>query len=100
MKTRVRRGSSVLSQIEGCEAARGAKVLVFVARFGKASRMNDLDFIIDTKASEDSHTLKSAFPVFSNSKYRLESEDEDGNKSEQSQNDGDSDSDEYFGEFI
>lgn len=62
--------------------------------------MDDLDFIVDTKASEDSHTSKSAFPVFSNSKYRLESEDEEGDESEQSENDGDSDSDEYFGKFI
>lgn len=62
--------------------------------------MEEMDFIIDTKASEDSHTSKSVFPVFSGSKYRLESEDEDGDGSEKSENDSDSDSDEYFGKFF
>lgn len=51
-----------------------------------------MDFIIDTNAAEDAETFKSAFPVFSSSRYRLESEcddqeSENGNKSE----------DEYFG---
>lgn len=83
---------------------RGAKLHVvpkYSTCFGvKANRMEEMDFIIDTKASEDSHTAKSVFPVFSGSKYRLESEDEDEDGSEQSENDGDSDSDEYFGKFI
>lgn len=59
--------------------------------------MEDLDFIVDTKASDDSELLKTfnnPFPVFSGSKFSL-AVDSDAEESENESN-GD---DEYFGKY-
>lgn len=56
--------------------------------------MEDLNFFVDTKATEDSELLKSIsspFPIFSRSSYAL-SVDESDEKSQDSD-------EEYFGEF-
>lgn len=58
--------------------------------------MEDLDFIVDTKASDDSellNTFNNPFPVFSGSKFSL-AVDSDAEESEDESND-----DGYFGEY-
>lgn len=66
----------------------------------ESTRMEDLDFVIDTKASDDTELVKSfssPFPIFSNSRLALK-EEEDDEESEKSESEGeDEDSDEYFG---
>lgn len=63
----------------------------------KTREMEDLDFVVDTKASDNSELIKtfnSPFPIFSGSKFTLG----DAQESEQSENH--EDDDEYFGLLI
>lgn len=65
----------------------------------KSTRMEDLDFVIDTKASNDTELVQSftsPFPVFSTSRYTLRNDDEKAD-SEKSEADEAEDDDEYFG---
>jgi hypothetical protein len=65
--------------------------------------MEDLDFVIDTKASDDNELLKSfssPFPIFSSSRLALK-EDEDEEESETSEDENDDEEgDEYFGKNL
>lgn len=59
--------------------------------------MEDLDFVVDTTASEDNELLKtfiSPFPTFTSSKFTL------GTDSEAEDDEPEDDDDEYFGKFV
>ncbi|CRL02192.1 CLUMA_CG015410, isoform A [Clunio marinus] len=61
--------------------------------------MEDLDFVIDTTATSDKDSLKTfhnPFPLFVESKFKLET-DQDSENSEKSENNVEEGSDEYFG---